>query len=77
MCFFQSTQNRVPFFKKIKNFEQIVLSNYLRFYRYNDDFKQTQINFAYNVFRNQFSHNLYLYKQKIDYKNIYSNYSHY
>ena len=35
------------------------------------------MNITRNMFRNKFSHNIYARKQKTNYENIYSNYSHY
>ena len=71
MYIFQNTSNRIQFFCKIKNFEQIVLSYYIRFYRYNNDFEQTQMNITRNMFRNKFSHDIHARKQKTKYENIY------
>ena len=77
MCFFQNTSNCIQIFCKIKNFEQIVLSNYLRFHRYDNDIEQTQMNIARDMFRNEFSHDIHARKQKTNHENFYSNYSHY
>ena len=76
MCFFQNTSNCIQFLCKIKNFEQVVLSYYIRFYRYNNDFKQTQMNITRDMFRNRFSHDIHARKQKTNHENIYSNHSH-
>ena len=76
MCFFQNTSNCIQIFCKIKNFEQIVLSYYIRFHRYDNDFEQIQMNITRDMFRNKFSHNIYARKQKTNYENIYSNYSY-
>ena len=76
MCFFQNTSNCIQIFCKIKNFEQIVLSYYIRFHRYDNDFEQTQMNITRDMFRNRFSHDIHAREQKTNHENIYSNHSH-
>ena len=73
MCTFQSTSNRIQIFCKVKNFEQVVLSYYIRSHRYNNDFEQAQMNIVRNMFRNEFSHDIHAREQKTNHENIYSN----